>query len=482
MFTTIVFTFKNSLILFMLLFLVFYLSKKLNLNLSSSKTFFLILLLVFQLIGDTYRLLNKEIPEIVNKISLTIISIFIILVLSSLINGIIKAFLKKEKIETGKFLFDLINAIIYITGALLILKYIYSLNLTPFLATSAVLTIIIGLAVQDTIGNFIAGISFHFDDSIKIGDWVEVEGNVGKIVDLTWRAVKIRTHDKRTIVIPNQNFTKKEFTNLSFDGAKTHFKIGVSYNSEPSNVVSTIKKALLSIDGVSKNTEPEVFIDEFSDFSIVYRVAFGVKNFEKLKQIESKAKSKIFDYFKKEGIEIPYPIMNIYHKEKKEKELEDINISTNEIKKFPIIKEFPDDLIKKILKYFKRQIYEKNDVIIFEGEANQDLYLILDGKVSVFKNKKKISEVEKGDIFGEISLFLDEPRSATCIAEEKTVVLKIKGEKIKEILKENIRAKEELEKIVEERISNSKEVDEKIKTKFLEKKDFLRGFIKKILS
>jgi small-conductance mechanosensitive channel len=151
----------------------------------------LFLALLIQLVSDTVAYFDLPLHEFVSQgliallLLLLLLSIFLISVLKEFSLGWLSA--KGGKVS--KLITDVTVALIYVILILVLLKELFGINVTPLLATSAVLTMVLGLALQDTLANLIAGMVFHFENSIRIGDWLEYEGVIGEVRELSWRAV-----------------------------------------------------------------------------------------------------------------------------------------------------------------------------------------------------------------------------------------------------------------------------------------------------
>ncbi len=179
-------------------------------------------------------------------------------------------FFTKEGVKRTRLIKDIVTIILYIIGILLIFNYFLNIKITVILASSAVLTVVVGFALQDTLGDLFSGISLNFEESLKIGDWIKIGEHEGKIEQFRWRSIKIRTIDNILILIPNQIASKKEVLNFGHlnSNIALRLKIGVSYKNSPDSVIKTIQGTLESINLVLKKPVPIVMVSDFNDFSI----------------------------------------------------------------------------------------------------------------------------------------------------------------------------------------------------------------------
>ncbi len=159
-------------------------------------------------------------------------------------------------------------------------KEVFSLEVAPFLATSAIFSIILGLALQDTLGNLFAGISLQFDKPYDLDDWIEVSSEgmkwVGQVKEVSWRATLLQAITDELITIPNKVIAQAKIANFSSSGKpfirKQTFR--VPYGTE----ISKAKEALIAtarlMPGVRKDPAPTVFVNEAGEswisLSLIY--------------------------------------------------------------------------------------------------------------------------------------------------------------------------------------------------------------------
>lgn len=116
-------------------------------------------------------------------------------------------------VRIPRIIADIVITIGYIGWGLFRL-YASGMALGEIVTTSAVITAVIAFAMQDTLGNLLAGVSIQLDNSIAIGDWLQVDTTCGRVVEINWRATTIETRNWETVVIPNSHLLKQRFTVL----------------------------------------------------------------------------------------------------------------------------------------------------------------------------------------------------------------------------------------------------------------------------
>jgi len=355
---------------------------------------------------------------------------------------------------------DIFVIILYVIGILLIIKYYLNVEITVILASSAVLTVVVGFALQDVLGDLFSGIALTFEESLQIGDWVRIGEFGGKIEQLRWRAIILRTIDNVLVLIPNQQASREEV--LNYGSADRHFAlrivIGTSYRNSPDRVIDSIQRVLNTMDSVLKNPVPMVFLKEFDDFSVNYEVRFWLKDYAKKDMIKSEIRRRTWYEFKRQKIQIPFPIRDVYIKKEKGE-----TITTSEVfevlKNNELLKTIDPAALSQLAENVEIDTYGAGEILIDEGETSLYFFLVIEGEVDIIKNRKIFHRLTANDYFGEISIFTGEKTSATVTVAVESKILKIPSEKFKEALKLNEQTAKQLSQVIAVRKSKLLELE-----------------------
>ena len=147
-----------------------------------------------------------------------------------------------------------------------------------FLTTSAVGAVVIGFALQDTLGNMFSGLAIQVEKPFHVGNWVSSSGFEGEVVEITWRATKIRTRQGNLVIVPNSEVAKQAITNFSERRRRRRisFEIGASYHNPPNDVKATIREVLRQHPQVLPVPAPQVLLMDFASSAITYRAQFWI--------------------------------------------------------------------------------------------------------------------------------------------------------------------------------------------------------------
>ena len=149
------------------------------------------------------------------------------------------------------------------------------------LATTAVGAVVVGFALQDTLGNLFSGLAIQIEKPFRVGHWVTIGGSDGLVSEVTWRATKIRTKAGNFMVVPNSVVAKETITNYSEPTHDTRIEVevGAAYDTPPNQVKEVIARALRAEPMFVATREPEILIADFADSAITYRVRVWITDF-----------------------------------------------------------------------------------------------------------------------------------------------------------------------------------------------------------
>jgi len=420
----------------------------------------LALIVLIQLTWDGAKFCHYALPSLFLKVT---DFVFIFLLVSFgiyLSKDFILSWLNRKGVSVSKIFWDVMIAILYTVLVLFLLKEIFNIDITPLLATSAVLTVVIGLALQDILINLIAGTVFHFEDSVKLGDWVEVDGKVGQVHELSWRSTTLLSPERDQMIFPNQEFTRKPFTNLSRSMAARQDLIGLSYHDDPDVAISVMRKAILSTPGVAPVPEPGVYIKSFDDFAINYRIRYYIQSYQGFRQLEGDVRRNIWYALKRSHLSIPYPVRTLQI-ERPARE-PDGSAERRGIQEIlagqEMFRDLSPDELEAIARFSELQEYPAGYVLALEGEEGTAMFVITRGSVDVTKNGRKLATLCCNDVVGEMSLFTGEKRGANLTAATQLQVLVIHKAGFDSILRQNQDFIDKIEKMVDQRLSASTEM------------------------
>lgn len=209
--------------------------------------------------------------------------------------------------------FKFIQYITYIIVGFAVLSA-SGINVTPFLAASAALLVGLGLALQELFQDVIGGIFIFIDKSLLVGDIVEVDGKVARVIEVTLRTTRAITRDDKIVVIPNHKFISEIIINYTQNHKTTReaVKIGVAYGSDVKKVEALLLQSVSEQRGVLKTPKPFVIFDDFGESALQFSVLFFITDSFSDPKIKSEIRFRIDQLFRENNVSIPFPQRDIH--------------------------------------------------------------------------------------------------------------------------------------------------------------------------
>lgn len=370
---------------------------------------------------------------------------------------------RNKKAQVPLLLRDIVRWLLAILVFFLILKLNLGINLTPLFATSAALTFILGIAMQDVLGNLFAGIALNLERPFSIGDWVTINGIEGQVDNMTWRATRLKTFTDDFVIIPNAEIAKNKIINYNYPTSihARELVIGVPYPTPPNTIKRVIREALSESGNILAEPSPRVWLKEYDDYTINYLVKFWIDDFGELYEIEDDVMSRIWYHFKRNGIEFPFPIRDIRMTAvteegqvmKKHQERERVAAL---LKSIPLFAPLSEGNVRSLSAGLQPKTYSAGETLVHQGHDGDSFYIIDRGTVEVLVTGKdghqtKVAELGEGKFFGEMSLLTGEARSATIRASSDVEVLVMEKKDLSPIITANPKIAGALSKIIEQR-------------------------------
>lgn len=360
---------------------------------------------------------------------------------------------------------DFALAICYIIIAMIVLKNKTNINLGSLLTTSAILTAVIGFAMQDTLGNLFSGLALQMEHPYQIGDWIGFEGIEGRVVGITWKSTKILTRAEEMVFVPNNTIAKSRLTNFSRPSPRhiSSIEIGASYNDPPHKVRKAVIEVIKNHPAILKSFEPAVRVIKYDSFSINYRAVFAVDDFANEGKIKCDILNDIWYKFRRHGIKIPYPMqeqmdisvieqreMKRLSRAKDEAEIEDT------ISKIDLFSKLGAEVRKDLTGRIAVLEYAEGEAIVHQGGPPGPMFIIKEGECAVLASGEaggsvEVARLKAMQFFGEMSVLTGQPRTATVKATKDTTCYEVEKEDLIAIFSNNTEALSKVSEVLTER-------------------------------
>ena len=210
-------------------------------------------------------------------------------------------------------LHKLFSYLAYTIAALLSLK-VFGIDVTILLAGSAALLVGFGLGVQQLFNDFISGIILLFGGTVRVGDIVEFNNTIGRVIEIDFRTSKIKTRDGITIIVPNSKLVSDNVINWTEGDELTRFsvEVGVAYGSNTELVKQILTDVVTEHQAVSNHRPVQVQFRDFGDSSLNFKVLFWAENTWEIEFLRSTIRFEIDKQFRINGVTIPFPQRDVH--------------------------------------------------------------------------------------------------------------------------------------------------------------------------
>jgi small-conductance mechanosensitive channel/CRP-like cAMP-binding protein len=331
---------------------------------------------------------------------------------------------------------DIAIGIAYIVATIAVLRGA-GMDLSSVIATSAIVSGVLALSLQATLGNILGGVALQLDGSIHVGDWLQLEnGRQGKVKEIRWRHTVVETRDWDTVIVPNASLLASNIMILGKrEGAAYQHRMWVYFNVDfrfaPQTVISVVNDALQNapLDNVAAEPKAHAICLDFAkdgrDSYACYAVRYYLTDLAVDDPTSSLVRTRIFSALRRAGIPLARPARSLFvtpdddtqeqkrHQRHREKRL----AAVTSVELFKGLREAEHTFVADRLRYAP---FCAGETVTKQGAVAHWLYLLTSGSVEIRPRidgiSRAVATVEAPDFFGEAGLMTGEPRSADVVA------------------------------------------------------------------
>ena len=210
---------------------------------------------------------------------------------------------------TPKILRDVLDVTLYLVATLIIVRREFQIDLSSLLAGSAIVSVVIGLALQETLGNLFAGLAIQLERPFQVGDIISVGNDIfGRIVQIGWRATRVENKRREVISLPNTTFSKQGVKNYSRGGEPVGFDtyLVLTYETPPNRVKAVVRETLAEVPLILAEPVARVRTWSYENSGIKYRIRFYVADVARANTVRDEILTRLWYRLRREGIEVPY--------------------------------------------------------------------------------------------------------------------------------------------------------------------------------
>jgi small-conductance mechanosensitive channel len=407
------------------------------------------------------------------KITKIVLWMFLFIIIIRGVNGLIFgfAFRLRKGYEAPNLVRNTFSIVAYIIIFAILFKRFYpATDLGAIFATSTIFGVIIGLALQDTLGNLFAGISLQADKPFQVGDVITVGQWTGVVESITWRGIKIRTFTNHIVLISNSSAGKESIEVCPRENLNARIVFfNTLYTDSPAKTIHVVREAVREADNVSQKIRPIVRIKNFGDSSVDYEVKYWLEDYAKFNDTDALVRQRIWYAFRRAGLNFAFPTRTLIveRKGKSDGLRTDGSEFIERLNAVDIFAPLSAEETARLAKNSVRRVFAPGETVIRAGDEGSSMFVVHEGRVKVQINDngtpRTVTVLNEGDFFGEMALFTGEPRTANVVAAEETEVLEIGFQAMKHLFDTNPDLVEALTHTIAERRADLKAKSEDAK-------------------
>ncbi len=354
-----------------------------------------------------------------------------------------EVFLERRRREhTPTLLREIVSIALYaVLIAVAYLKIFDAENL-GFVLTGTVVAAVLGLALQDTLGNLFAGISIHLEKTFDVGDVIRSGDAIGVVEWTSWRATRVRTFNNNLLIVPNSLLARDRIDVFPRENLNARLvEVSAGYEFPPARVIGVIERAVRSLEGVAQEMPAIARVADFQDSGVLYEVKYWTRKYELTDPISAEIRKAIWYAFRRAGISIPFPIRSIARLSQAAVEPASPATIASRIEQTEVFRPLSVEERKRLLEGIRVEVFGRGETILRAGEPGDSMFILEEGSVSVRRPAEagggELARLAAGEMFGEMALLTGERRGASIVAESDVVALEIAKSSLQPILKEN---------------------------------------------
>ncbi len=390
-----------------------------------------------------------------------------------LMAGFIRAVLvfKRQPVET-RFLQDLFAGFIYVGALFGIIAYVFDIPVSGLLAASGVVAIVLGLALQSTLGDLFSGVVLNLAKPYRPGDWVILDGGLeGRVIETNWRATQILTLADDLAVVPNSVIAKARIVNASKPtlGHGLTVPIRLDPGVSPSAAVAMLETAMLSCNRILRMPQASVRVRSLDAVALECELAFFAPSFEEGPAAQNEVFDRVFRHCASAGIRLAPPAASALTLPTRSAPRDVEDLPKRLLERLPVFLPLSDEERLTLAPKIRRRAYKPGDIIVDEGVVAPALFILGTGVLAAFQKhggtEAEMFRFAPGECFAQASMLTGAVTTFRVKALTRAVVYEIAKEDIAPILKARPAVAAELSQVMVMRQLSGKarlsELDEK---------------------
>lgn len=344
---------------------------------------------------------------------------------------VFEVFLPRIRLPAPRILRDLSTAAASIIAVFAIASHL-GFNLSGIIATSAVVTAVVGFSLQDTLGNVMSGLALQLDNSVSVGDWVKVGDVSGRVTEIRWRYTAIETRNWETVIFPNSALMKGQVTVVGrrighpqYWRRWVYFNVG--FDHSPTEIMEAVTAALTyaPIEGVADEPQAHCILMDLGDSGCRYAVRYWLTDLGADDPTDSAVRARVYFALKRLSISFSRPTHSIFLQDETDEtrqteQRRELEHRQRVLRGLDLFRDLGEEELQHIAAALMYAPFGHGETLTKQGNTAHWLYIIVTGEVSVRVtvdgDEREVSRLDGPAFVGEMGLLTGEQRTATIVA------------------------------------------------------------------
>lgn len=346
---------------------------------------------------------------------------------------------------------DVVAAGIFALALTGVLALVFDLDVTGFWATSGVVGLVLGFALQSMIADVFSGIALNVDRPFQLGDWVRLSNRarehiIGEVVESNWRSTRLRCVDGTLVVVPNGWIAREIVTNLTRPRVESRFdmRFCLDFDVPVERALRILEAGVRSARGVLADPAPKVRVYGPTRTGVEYEIRYWLRCAE-----TSPSKGRhavacaVLDQLHRAGLSLAYDKHDVYTAAMPPRQL-DIRADREKIlHRVELFADLEPEEAHTLAAAMREVRHGRGEDVVRHGEQGDSMYILVEGLMEVWvpsgrvpdaKGPVLVGQIRAGEFFGEMSLLTGEPRSATVRAATEVVAFEVRKTDLEPLL------------------------------------------------
>lgn len=347
---------------------------------------------------------------------------------------------RRRNINAPVLLREIVSIFLFVIFLVWAASFIFPhVKITAFLAGGTVLAAVLGLALQETLGNLFAGIALALEDSFAVGDVIRSGDHIGVVEAVRWRGTRLRTFQNHIVIVPNSVLARAHLEIFPRNNLNARvLQLGIDYNVPPSVALGVLAQAASHVDGVSTQVPAVARVGGFSDSSVLYEIKYFMQDYAQRDRIDADIRKAVWYALRRNGIPIPFPIRtHMQYEPPSARPQPNGREIAERLARIDLLSAVTPEGLDAIAAATRVHTFAKGETILRHGTAGSSMFVVHAGTVSVRVEESEVARLGEGDVFGEMALLTGEGRAADVVALSDVVAIEIAKEALQPVLRDH---------------------------------------------